>query len=359
MNTKCENIWINTGGITAITLLLAWLLYFVLDVSVFEKITPKDSDDNVLRYLYSIENVDTTAIDYDDKIVIFDLKAEKSRKIIAEAILTIENAQPKAVILDIIFSDNSETDAYSDSCLQQIVTSFDNIYTAARIADNNVERSFFAKGNNVKEGLVNYSSTFCPYEILRNDTLYRMEYAITGLTGKPNSKQCVNYFNRYFDTLSIKNQYIDSIAKNKIVIVGDLEDLRDRHDMPFCTNGKWRIQGSELLAYSVSTVLNNSWIVLFPNFVAWIFAAIITFFFVYLSCRLKRWERLNDALCNVIIAVLIAVVFILFLFLCYLIFSAFGKVINPVYTLFALPLTVISRDIFDVICVAWQKIVKK
>ena len=183
--TKTNNIWINTLGISAITLLLAWLFYFVLDVSVFEKITPKDADDNVLTYLYSIENKDSVRAVYDDKIVIFDLKATKSRKTIAEAIRKIEDAQPKAVILDFIFPDNSETDTIADNYLRQVISLYDNIYTATRIADKNLQHSFFTGGNNIKEGLINRSSTFCPYEILHGDTLYRMEYLITGLTGKP------------------------------------------------------------------------------------------------------------------------------------------------------------------------------
>ena len=301
--TKYNNIWINTLGISVITLLLTWLLYFVLDVSVFEKITPKDSDDNVLNYLYSIENADTTIRDFENKIVIFDLKTTKSRKVIADAIRKIENAQPKAVILDIIFSDNSETDTITDNYLRQTVTLYDNIYTAVRIADNNLERSFFAHGNNIKEGLINHSSTFRPYEILHGDTIYRMEYKITGLTGKPNTNRYINFFNKYFTTLAIE-QDIDAVdIKDKIVIVGNLEDLRDRHDMPFRIDGKWRIQGSVLLAHNLSTVLNNSWITVYPNYVGWIITAIITFFFVLMSCKLKSCKRLNDALCNIIIFV--------------------------------------------------------
>jgi len=355
MKIKINRIWIDSVTVSAITLFVAWLFYFVLDISIFKSIKKKDADDDILKYLYFIENKDA-ASDMDNNIVIFDIEGTKSRKAIANVIRKIETAHPKAIVLDFIFSANSETDTVSDNYLQKTVVSCNNIYTAIRLADNTLEHSYFSD-KNIKEGLINHDSEFHPYEIYNGDTLFRMEYMIAGLNGTPNPNKRINYKNKYFDTWSIKDSIFDYTAiTDKIVIIGDLQDLRDTYNWAFPIDGKRRIQGARLLAHKLSAVLNNTWIE-FCQSISVIMAALLTFLFVVLSYKLK--ERLNNALCNVVIAVLKTLVFVLLLLVCYTGFSKYGKIINPVYTLIALPLISIGKDVFEIMQIAWNKISNK
>jgi hypothetical protein len=334
--------------VTALSLLLGWLFYTILDVSVLDNLSKQDKDSDVLNYYYNIENRKAGDESYnsffDDDIVIFDIEGEKSRAAIAEAIRQIEAAHPKAVALDIIFSANAVTDIAADKQMAKVFDVYDNIYTAIRIDGDKTERSFYAKGKYVREGLVNNNTSFCPYEIFNEDTIFYMGYAITGVRGKPNPSRMVNFFDKEFSVLKISHEIKKEDIEGKTVLVGDLGDLRDVHDMPFRIGGQYRVAGTTLLACSLSTILHNSWVVICPKYISWMIAALLTFLFTFFTFWLDGKERLAEALRDIIIAGTRIIVIVLLLMGSFALFSAGQKIISPVYTIITLSLTGITAD---------------
>jgi CHASE2 domain-containing sensor protein len=338
--------------VTALSLLLGWLFYVILDVNVLDNLSKQDKDSDVLNYYYNIENRkagdESYSSFFDDDIVIFDIEGEKSRANIAEAIRRIEAARPKAVALDIIFPANAATDIAADRKMTEVFDSYDNIYTAVRIDGDKTERSFYAKGKYAREGLVNNNTSFCPYEIFNGDSIFYMGYAITGVRGKPNSSRIVNFFDKEFTVLKIGHAIKKEDVEGKTVLVGDLGDLRDVHDMPFRIGGQYRVEGTRLLACSLSTILHNSWVVICPKYISWMIATLLTFLFTFFTFWLEGKERLAEALRNVIIAGTRIIIIVLLLMGSFALFSTGHKIVSPVYSIVALSLTGVTADMLKV-----------
>jgi CHASE2 domain-containing sensor protein len=363
MKGKRKNIfvWFKMAVAAILSLALSWIFYIILDINVFDYLSKQDSEADVMNYYYSIENSasgeeDIVSYNFDDEIVIFDLESAKSRTTIADAIKKIETCHPKAVVLDIIFPKISETDSATDSYLSSVIASYKNIYAATRIADNQLERSFFAKETRIPEGLVNYTPYYRPQEILNGDTLQYMEYKVVGITGKPNEARMVNYTDKKFNTIQISQPFIPEDIENKIVLVGDLHDLRDAHDMPFPIGGKWRVSGTVLLAYALSTVIHDSWIVRWPGYVSAIIAALLTFLFTFFSYKMNENTRIVSPLKNFIIAFSRIIIIAGLMLVSYAIFSCYGKVLSPVYTIIALAFTGVSADIIESCGILWRRL---
>jgi CHASE2 domain-containing sensor protein len=281
----------------------------------------------------------------------------KSRRKIADVIQKIASAKPKTIILDILFPNNSETGAGDDQYLSETIAACPAVYTAVRIADQRIERSFFAKQSNEKEGLINDNSHFCPYAVFENDTLAYMEYAVSGVNGKPDLNRLINYSDREFDILTDNDSLFAEAIDGQIVIVGDLEDWRDMHDLPFRINAQWRAPGTTLLAYRLSTVLNNNWVIRLPQYISWFIALILTFVFA-LFCDWLKTKLSNDALRNLIQLAVWTILIISLLLISYIIFSQCGKIISPVYAGSALSLTGFARDGWEIICLSYNRMLK-
>jgi len=355
-----KNIWLNVSVIAVIALILGWVGYKILDVNILSNLAKTDSEADVLNYYYNIKNSKPDEISsclLDDKIVIFNLDGMKSRKEIADVIQEIESANPKTIILDIIFPHNSETNAEDDSYLSETIAVYQNIYTAIRISDQTVERSFFAPSPNKNEGLINETSWFQPYEVFNGDTLRYMEYAVTSVGGKTNVNRLINYSDREFDVLTVDNPIDAEDIEGQIVIVGDLGDWRDMHDKPFRMNGQWRVPGTRLFAYKLSSVLNDDWIIRLPQYLSVLIAFVLTFVFA-LFCRLLAIRIENEAVRNMIQLTVWTIMVIALLLTSYLVFSGCGKIISPVYAGIALSLTGIATDIWTIILTIFNKIFK-
>ena len=247
---------------TCISLALCFLLYTVLDVNVLDHLAPQDDEADVINYFYSIENrgPDTEAYScfYDDRIVLFDLEGEKSRAAIAEAIERIDACAPAAILLDVIFPAAATTDTAEDRRLRNAVTEARNLYAACRLTDGETERSFFVTDGNIPEGLVNRLTYFRPAETEQGDTIPYLPYLATGTTGTPDPYRTVNYFDKEFFTTGISQPLLPDDIRGRFVLVGDLKDLRDTHDMPFRIGGTHRVPGTVLLAHTLSTILHDT-----------------------------------------------------------------------------------------------------
>jgi CHASE2 domain-containing sensor protein len=354
-------LWPDAPVITVLALLLGWIGYTVLDVNILSNLAKTDSEADVLNYYYDIRNrrPDDTVASYelDPQIVLFNLDGMKSRRAIADGIRKIASVHPAALVLDILFPDNSETSAEDDRYLAETLAAFPNIYPAIRVSDDTVERSFFAPYPNDKEGLINENSCFCPYQIFNGDTLRSIEYVVAGINGRPNPNRLVNYFDREFETFTIRDSIAAGDIGGKIVIIGDLGDRRDFHDMPFRISGQWRVAGTTLLAFRLSSVLNDRWLIRLPDYVSGLIALVLTFVFACCHCLLGKKIK-TESIRNLIQLAVWAKMVIELLLSGYLLFAGCGKIVSPVYAGIALSLTGLAADLLDAVRLAYNRIFK-
>lgn len=352
-----QNIWLRSGIVTILSILFCWVFYIILDVNVLDYLSTQDNEADVINYYYKIENRKSDnepyTCFYEDNVVIFDLEGSKSRYEIAEAIKNINKCNPHAIVLDVIFPRSSTTDSVSDRHLEEIVSSSPNIYTACRIAGNNIERSFYSENGNIKEGLVNRTSYKNVYEIFNCDTYYYMPFAVMGEKGENDPLRLVNYRDKEFYHITINDSITHDDVEGRIVIVGDLGDLRDTHDMPFNIDGKQRIAGTMLMAHTMSTIINNSWIIKLNTLWGMIIAVVFTFFFSLFCYWMRtaqnktgkakidpRWESVLESF--------LRIAFVIILLLGgYSLFARCNIILNLVYTMLSIALTGIAINIVE------------
>ena len=336
---------------TCISLALCFLLYTVLDVNVLDHLAPQDDEADVINYFYSIENrgPDTEAYScfYDDRIVLFDLEGEKSRAAIAEAIECIDACAPAAILLDVIFPAAATTDTAEDRRLRNAVTEARNLYAACRLTDGETERSFFVTDGNIPEGLVNRLTYFRPAETEQGDTIPYLPYLATGTTGTPDPYRTVKYFDKEFFTTGISQPLLPDDIRGRFVLVGDLKDLRDTHDMPFRIGGTHRVPGTVLLAHTLSTILHDTWVVKLAPVWGAAAAFVLTFLFTYFCYAVRESRRLHPRWANFIESAARILLIVLLMLAGYCLFSKYGVVLNLVYTMFALALTGFAADIVE------------
>ncbi|MDR1562651.1 MAG: CHASE2 domain-containing protein [Dysgonamonadaceae bacterium] len=347
-------ILLKSLAVTLLSLELGLVFYVILDVNVLTNIVRQDGDADVLGYYYNIENrqTDDSAYEsvFDNNVVIFDLDGSRSRADIARIIHGIEDFSPAAVVLDVIFPDVSDNDVTSDSLLAETVARFDNIYTAVRINGDTVDRSFFSEGGKgrIKEGLVNHITKYRPYEILEDDTIPYICFAVAGIEGEADEARLMNFLDKDFTVFSLVTEFSREDVEGKIILIGDLNDGRDAHDMPFRIDGGWRVPGIRLLAHSCSTTLSGRWIIVCPQYAGWIVASVFTFLFLVFCYRLDEVERLHSSIRSLIVASVRIILIVLLLLGGFIMFSRYDIIVSPLYGILSLTLTGFASAILEV-----------
>lgn len=355
-------MWLRSAAASALAVLFCWVFYYILDVNVLDYLSKQDNEDDVISYFYSIENRRPGETRYstffDDRIVIYDLAGVSSRGDIAGIIREIEQAGPQALVLDVIFPAAVSAEPAQDSALTETVKSFDNIFAACRLVDGGIERSFFDDGT-VLSGVVNRNSHYRPYEVRGADTLRNMPYLVAGVRGEPNPRLTVNYFDKYFRTVAAGEELNPAHIEGRVVIVGDLSDHRDTHDLSFRISGQRRVSGTVLMAHELSTIIHGTWVKKARNVSGIAVAFALTLLFVRFCywLRFRRGRepgslpagdgirRIDGRLAGFIESGIRIAAIILLLFFSYLIFSHFKLVINLVYSMIALAMSGFTIDI--------------
>lgn len=349
-----KNLWLHSLITALISLGLSCACFHIFDITVLENPTQQGNSgkgtEEAANFFYKIEN--RTAGErsfrtfFDDNIVIFDLQGTPSRGEIADAIGRIADCNPRMIALDIIFPKASQTDYLDNVRLESVISSHaDKIVAAARLTDRGLERSFFVQRTGTPEGLANRTFALNPYEIVGVDTLWRLPWLAAEVKDTPDSRRLVNYFDKAFHTVAISDTLIREEIEGRIVIVGDLDDLRDTHDMPFRIDGSYRVPGTVIIAHTVSSILNDSWVVR----VRGVWAILIAFIVGVLYARFCYLIRGKDGLADVWEEFLenasrIALILITMLAI-FLLFSSAGILVNLAYTMFVLALTGFSSGL--------------
>lgn len=349
--------WLRSLAGACLSLTLCFLFYIILDFNVLDYLSKQDNEADVINYFYSIENrspeEEAYSCYYDDRIVIFDLEGEKSRGAIAGAIERIDACGPEAILLDVIFPEASTTDPAEDRRLREAVTGARNLYAACRMTDEGIERSFFAQEGAIAEGLVNRVFHYRPAEIRDGDTVGYLPYLAAGVKGTADPKKTVNYFDKEFLTTGISAPIVPDEIRGRMVLVGDLRDLRDTRDMPFRVGGTHRVPGTVLLAYTLSTILHDAWVVTLPAVWGLGVALVITLVFTYFCYRIRESRRIDPRWGNFIEGGARIVLIVLLMLAGYYLFTKHQVVLNLVYAMIALALTGFSTDIIEL--AAWAR----
>ena len=337
---------------TFLAIIPLWLLcYYILDVTTLGAISGSRDDADIINYFYSIENIDNSGKG-DTTIVLVDLAGIRSRDEIGDVITRIAACQPQKIALDIIFPSSASDNQEENARLEQIIATASNVVTACRIipSENSfdpikIEHSFFTHSTKIPYGATNSMMSKLIYSFtIDNDTIFSFPAVIAGKTKTDNRQRYVNYSNKQFLILSAMEDFFEEDFKNKIVLLGDLSDSRDYHDIPFILNGSRRVPGTLLTAYAVSTILKDNGVVKINDTICLIVAALLiyifAFFYILLNKKRKMqfWQRLYE----------IGVILLLTLIF-YLLFTWFNRMFNLVYAIMGFAVAGFAYDFVNLL----------
>ncbi len=336
-----EHLW-SAFLISSIAYVIIFVIYLFLPI-FFPIISTGQNDAWLLSNYVTFYNYRNRAVvDFD--IVICDLNGVTSRDSIAQTIEKIESFSPKVIGCDIIFSQSSGIDTASTNRLKRVIESYDNIILATRVVHDVlgditfIEKSIF----DGDEGNVDVSTDGIYDRECKVDDITYLNFAsaVAEFAKEdikyPKGNFAINYSNKYFFNKNI-NEITESDIKGKIVILGDLKDLRDYVDMDFLMSDHryndidkpiYRVPGSYLHAYTISSIINDDWVKIASDK----FSIIFGFIYVFISSLLV--EVLKEKESNsyrIIVKFVRTIMIISFFFVLYFIYKHYKVIMDPLY----------------------------
>lgn len=267
------------------------------------------------NYLYT-ENLKEGEVDYCKDVAFINLSGVHSRLEIAEGLDYISKFGPRVVAMDCIFSHNISSDSLENDSLRNVISRIPNFISAQRIVKMGdsmaVESSFYSDvcynaSVNIEEGIVRH---FSPDSVtVGNLTLpsfvgeiLRLGYPDTYqmLKERGNDEELINYKKMSIDVYGI-NDFLDTAdIKDRILLVGDIDDLRDYHTIATELYGVRRINGTLIHAYSIATATKADRLITNMS-TGWalFWGLVITLAFNYFCCwAYEAYEKTNGMIIN-------------------------------------------------------------
>lgn len=273
------------------------------------------------NYLYT-ENLKEGDLDYCENVAFVNMSGVYSRLEIAEGLDYIGKLGPKVVAMDCIFSNNMTSDARENDSLRNVISRIPNFISAQRIVKMGdsvaVEESFYHDvcynaSVNIEDGIVRH---FSPDSVTVGGLklpsfvgeIIRLGYpdAYKLLQERGNEEELINYKKMQVDVYDMRalldmDLFLDTAdIKDRIILVGDMDDLRDYHTIATELYGMRRINGTLIHAYSIATATKEHRLITnMSDEWALIWGLIITLAFNYFCCwAYEAYEKTNGMIIN-------------------------------------------------------------
>lgn len=281
-------------------------------------------------------------------IVIVDIKDVYDRDTLADLIATVVSAEPKAVGLDVLFEERRSDRA--DSILTQI-SLLPNVISPVMLDRSPVgqdrmfsglQTSFYMEEPGRNAGFVNLGTSgaseacrifakrlLSPYGEMDNfdmallRVVSQQDYTLA--LERETNEEYINFSLSSYSVISAQAVSCNlDLLKGKVVLVGDRDDLADKH----VTAVDARLPGVDIHAMTLATMLDGRYVNVMSESGAWLLAFIVIFCFIPLVSLAKKNDW-TSIFCPVFQTLLI----ILAVFLCYVIFVSTGYYVRVVYAL--------------------------
>ena len=338
-----------TTAILFFLMFLGWLVVF--NVYYFNPL--ETAIDNFhfsdIYFYWQKKNSDNTY----SNIVIVNTAYLHDRDKIATVIDSINAHQPRLVAVDIIFPDAVSSLTPADSHLCAAFSACPKLVIAQRavpISEKswNMERSFFADG--YTEGVVNFS-TGLVRTIHTTETFDQVSYptfaaqVVRQIGELPAEKERMIQFGgiNFMTWNANEEDFTLDFLKDKIVFIGDINDIRDWHDIPIGTTGRSRMSGVELHALSTYTLLSPYHYHFFPKFVSIFIQIILIYFFCF--CLHLWWPQTTmDNWVQFLLQIAFIAIIVIF---CYILFRTCYIICSPTIAIIGFGLVGFAKNITD------------
>ena len=307
-----------------------------------------------------------------DIITIVDMSDLYNRRDLAKALQDIEKQQPRVIGVDVVFEGLKE-DSIGDEMLAEVALSSDHIVFSYKLLDyvndsvghETTVHSFFAN----EEGTVNEGFTNMPRNLYGGIkrklslgeraegkvvpsfiTMTANMYAGKKTNAVTQSQVNINFIPRRYrvvqpDSIALHPAWI----KDKLVLFGAMKDEYDMHYTPL---GK--MAGTELLAYSIETLLKkseikevNGWLMAVIAFLLVLLTQVV--FSVYTGFAQKRKNRILRFLMSASFmrGYLMFFWIAVWMWIAFILFYQFDISLNMGWALSAMAFLVLAQSIYD------------
>ncbi len=250
---------------------------------------------------HNSDNKAEQELEINDDILLFSIAGCNSREEIAGKLQQITNLKPRVIGMDVIFGENSTTGKAVDDSLLRVVSRCPQLVTAKRITQHGdevaVEHSFYTKLGNIDEACINIEDG-----IVRNflrklevndiqaqsfvDRIIERAYpeVYAALEKRGQNEERINYKPIEFLQLGMQDELFPEDVENKVVLIGDFEDLRDFHNIPTSIGGTSRIAGTKIHAYAITTLTKGRTIEQMGTIGGYILGFIVSYIFSIIAC---------------------------------------------------------------------------
>lgn len=204
--------------------------------------------------------------DVQSDLVLVDVAGIETRGELATLFNEMADAEPRAVVLDMIFAPLSMADSAQDHQLVSALQRFPRLILASHchsdMQGTHQERSFFVDSlPNAVEGEAwlpgSVVRTFSPIieESGRPSLAYQVAEALELNVTATTEEQSICYLPVSVFTWTPSKESLNmEYLKDKVVMIGDVQDLRDFHNVPLLTQTNGRMAGVMIHLASVLTM---------------------------------------------------------------------------------------------------------
>ncbi len=293
--------------VTMLVLLMGWLLTFAsINLTVFNPIKKALADFSMTDIFYEIQN-SSGVKEINKDIVLVDMTELYDRRKIAQCISDINRCQPRVFVIDLIFERPSYDEEENETLINAISGIKDGVvscklidYDSKHDCFRGVRRSFFydAMGKDTKGihwGFSNVISgegygcirKYSQNEHLKNTTIYSLPYLTvcryTGVQPQEQMPKQRNIEYSHTDFLTISHRDVakySKIIKDKIVILGTINEEADTHITPLGKMAGMKIQAYAMLSSMAHHIVRSA---------GGTSCAILAFVLCYLSAWAGAW----------------------------------------------------------------------
>lgn len=323
--------WVHSVGITLLALLLS---RFVVWISTFSFSSMINADEETVMLDMYNAVLNRRAIKRQANVVIVGTDG-LLRYDVGDLISLINSCGPAAIGVDILFLSPQD----KDSVLIEQIETCSHIVLASYVVAQDPEEQTFRKGEGsyfedslfvredgrpVRFAPANFTTStksdvvryYRPYFVVEGDTLLTFPMAVaTELRSFPNHMserfQVIDYPSKQIEILSgerlLKSEIDRSLLANKVVLLGDVNDVNDTYISPIAEN----IPGVLIHAYAINTILSSKQpITSSEDWFNWVVAIMLCFVFSMVDVWAKRrFSNINNFLMRL---VQVALLFLLF-----------------------------------------------
>ena len=259
------------------------------------------------------------------QVYVMNISEYQSREDLTNLFDSLAAAKPYCVALDVIFGNSIQYDSIVNKRLVESIQRLPNLILATEgrygHGETRYVRSFFAESIHAQEAITNLPSpivrNWTPKLIVQSDTLTTFATAIAKkiYDDVPQEGEFLIDYSIQ-ESLILQPQqpsFCMDFVRDQVVIVGDIEDLRDSHNVPMTFRTSTKLSGVLVHKQIVQTIMAHSLIRKASSFLTWLFVFIVLWLFIFIDKKISSSNQLlQQVLKMVVILAMIGNIYCLF-----------------------------------------------